>query len=163
MKTAKYLFYLNNLIAIAAFMPAVLCGGFTVESWFKVPSGGSDSWDFGYSDEDRIFFTACSVLLLLFYRYVFFNPFLFSRHGINRKTVFTYLFWNVIINALTASLFIYLTGESFFTIKHEGSWWITLILWLPFLPLLFGITGLIELKEKESGINNETLKRNNHE
>ena len=140
------LFYANSVIAVLAALPTLLVLLFTIEAFTKQPGGCTDCWDFGYSNEERLFFLASSVLLIFFYRYVFINPFMSSRQ-ITFSSCQKYFAWNILVNGLTIAFFIYVLRDSFFSPFSGGIWWLGLMIYMPVIPITIASAGIVQSKQ----------------
>ncbi len=151
----------NIVIAIMAAIPAILCFLFTADAYFPTESPVTDRFPDPPADlETKILFSIASLLLLIFYRYVFLKTFLYTDIKLSKRKRLNYYLQVIVVNVLTLMLFIYFTKDQF--IPHdldknaEGVPYIYLFLYLPFIPLIMASIGCYyNLKQKQINISNE--------
>lgn len=137
LRAGRLLSIVNFIIALIAIIPTIMCFLFTLGSFFS----------YSTLDQKLGFIFSC-LLLLLFYRYLFFDPFSNSKKNVNNLTRRNYWFQVFIVNILSLSIFIYLFGVEFFTYPFEKKATKEgLLFWgfmfLPITPLLISIVGLV--------------------
>lgn len=137
-RTAKLLQNVNVTIAVLAFLPALGCFLYTLGS--LSPQGPTtDGWGSHYSDTDKLLSVSSSILLTVFYGYTILCPkvYLFEQYN----TVISRNYWItvIVVNALTLLLFANFGGFRFFF----DSSFLSVIAWLPVLPLSIAIHGIL--------------------
>lgn len=162
LKVGKITTNTNVVIALIALIPALLCLLFTADAFFPTESPGTDSFPDPAADlETKILFSIASLLLLVFYRYVFINPFYNGNQLILHKRL-NYFLQVVIINVLTLALFIYFMKDQFIPLhldtNAEGTPYLYLFLYLPFVPLTMATIGCYyNLKQKYSDTSEQII------
>ena len=100
-KAASALQKANIIVAILAFITAILCWCITCDMWFMNHEVSSD-WPNGYSDEEKTFFAYASILLLIFYLYTIFYPLFFDSTN-QYKMMKAYYWFLVLITNMHAA------------------------------------------------------------
>lgn len=151
MKTGKLLTIINEIIGLIVFFPGIFCLLINLNAIF-------------YYDPDldtakaKIVITLFSLLLISFYRYIFYNPFYKAEKKIIKNKRLNFWLQVIIVNFFVLTLFIYFFGTDFFTYlfaknaTKEGILFFSLM-YLPIIPMLVSIAGLVyNLKQSNKDI-----------
>jgi hypothetical protein len=93
-KVARRLHHINELFGILAFIPAFICWLITIDAILNE------------NNSDVFYFTCSSILLLIFYTYIFRCPCIYKIENYDRDVSLGYWIRVLITNLLTALLFI---------------------------------------------------------
>lgn len=152
--TAKLLQNVNIAIAVIAFIPALLCFTFTIDS-LSPSQYHTDGWGANSSSNEKFLFVSSSLLLLVFYGYTFLSPRIYHLKEYSKVLSRNYWITVIVVNALTLVLFGNMGGFRLFF----ASSFISAFAWLPVLPLSIATHGLLLnlniLKSTSLNIKNE--------
>jgi hypothetical protein len=166
LKVGEILTSTNVVIAIISMLPALLCFLFTADAFLPSQSSGTDSFpDPQANSETKILFSLASLLLLIFYRYVFINPF-YDGNKLIKNNRLNYYLQVITVNLITLLLFINVLKDQFLpqnlNTHAEGMPYIYLFLYLPFVPLIIAAASCyLNLKQKHADTTKQILSNEN--
>jgi hypothetical protein len=143
--TLSVLYSVNVVFMILVAFPALACFAWTIDGWFPPSYHHPDGWNDSLNQKELYFFSASSILLIIFYAYSFWGLRMSNKSDYNKGKSMKLFILVLTTNLAASALFLSFIGiDNIIEIIQTQNIFFSSILFAPFIPIIISLIGIYE-------------------